>query len=81
MWRVRLIGYDPFLADAECGSCDRDIPRANIRISRQVRRGILANPALIKGLNWLIFTTFAAGTETSWSEIHRAAIPEAERFT
>lgn len=62
MWRVRLIDYDPFLADAEGVSYDRDIPRASIRISRQVRRGILGNPALIKGLYRLIFATFAAGT-------------------
>jgi hypothetical protein len=60
---------------------DRDIPLANIRISRQVRRGILGNPVLMKVLNWLRFVRFAAGTETSWSEIYRATIPEAKRLT
>jgi hypothetical protein len=59
----------------------QDIPRACMRISRQVRRGIRANPALTRGLKWLIFETFATGNGMDWSEIHRAAIPEAERFT
>jgi hypothetical protein len=81
VWRVRLIGYDPFLTSAEGGACDRDILRANIRISRKVRRGLLGNPALIKVLNRLIFRTLAEGTDTSWTEIYRSAIPEAERFT
>jgi hypothetical protein len=81
VWRVRLIGYDPFLTSAEGGSYDWDIPRANIRISRQVRRGLLGNAALIKVLNRLIFRTLAEGTDTGWTEIHRSTIPEAERFT